>query len=226
MADLYLHEEVLLLALKDEEGTIEAGSYYTHAIASAVIAELIVRQRIALTGTEKKRFLEVTDRTPVGEPLLDESLERMATAKRRARLSSWVARLAGAKKLRDRLAEGLRRRGILRADVRDVLLFFKRKTWPTVNPEPERELVERLHHAIFGDGDVEARTIVLVSIAHHTGLLKNVFDRKELKARRDHIKALIETEAVGDAARSAIEAMHAAIAVATMASTTATVIST
>jgi hypothetical protein len=220
MAELYLHEEVLLLALRDEQGTIATGSHYAHAIAGALVAELIVRQRIALSGTKKKRFLDVVDSTPVGERLLDEALGRIVAAKRRGTLTSWVSRLAGAKNLRDRLAEGLRRRGILRAETKEILLFFKRRTWPTVNPEPERELVEQLRRAIFGDGDVESRTIVLLSLSHRTGLLDNVFDRKELKARRDRIEGLIEQEAIGGAAASVIEAMQAAMTVVTI--TTAT----
>jgi hypothetical protein len=220
MAELYLHEEVLLLALRDEQGTIATGSHYAHAIAGALVAELIVRQRIALSGTKKKRFLDVVDSTPVGERLLDEALGRIVAAKRRGTLTSWVSRLAGAKNLRDRLAEGLRRRGILRAETKEILLFFKRRTWPTVNPEPERELVEQLRRAIFGDGDVESRTIVLLSLSHRTGLLDNVFDRKERKARRDRIEGLIEQEAIGGAAASVIEAMQSAMTVVTI--TTAT----
>jgi len=37
--DLFLHEEIMLLALKDDKGTIEFGANYTHAVAGAVIAQ-------------------------------------------------------------------------------------------------------------------------------------------------------------------------------------------
>ena len=39
-SSLFLHEEILLLALKDEEGTIASGTWYQQAIAGAILATL------------------------------------------------------------------------------------------------------------------------------------------------------------------------------------------
>ena len=41
---LFLHEEILLLALRDEEGTI-AGAMYQYAIGGALLAELLLQTR-------------------------------------------------------------------------------------------------------------------------------------------------------------------------------------
>lgn len=213
---LFLHEEILLLALHDEKGTIDLGSPYAYAVGGALLAELTVRGRVQLTGSEKKPMVDLVDRKPVGEPLLDEALERIAKARRRGSVSTWVSRLAGAKKLRDRLADGLVRCGILRSEDREVLVFFKRKTYPALNPEPERQIVERLRAAIFTDEDPDARTIVLLSLASAAGLLNMVFDKKALKERRDRIKALVEKEGLGKAVKSVIEAIQAAMVIATI----------
>ena len=35
--NLHLHEEILLLALRDKEGTIESGVMYQHAVAAALL---------------------------------------------------------------------------------------------------------------------------------------------------------------------------------------------
>lgn len=210
---MFLHEELLLLALRDEEGTIQAGSFYAYAIAGALLAELVVRGRIRMTGPEKKRMVELVDSKLIGEPLLDESLARIASAKRRGSAVTWVGKLAASRKLKDRLADGLCRRGILRAEDRDVLLFFKRRVYPTLDPGPEREIVERLRKAIFEDGEVEARTIVLLSLADRAGLLKFHFGKKEIKSRRARIDALAESELAGKAVASAVEAMQVAMMV-------------
>ena len=74
--------------------------------------------------------------------------------------------------------------------------------------------MSRLDQAIHNDGEVDARTTVLVALGHHAGLLKANMDRKRLKARRDRIESVITGDAVGRATRHAIEAVQAAIMVA------------
>ena len=44
---LYLHEEILLLALKDEKGTFVAASYEM-ALGGAILAELLLQKRIGI----------------------------------------------------------------------------------------------------------------------------------------------------------------------------------
>ena len=87
-------------------------------------------------------------------------------------------------------------------------------------------MIERLKRAIFTDTrDIDPRTVVLLSLANSTGLLKVVFDKKELKSRKARIKQIVDGEVMGKAATEAIQAMQAAIMVACMmpAITTATI---
>jgi hypothetical protein len=178
---LFLHEEVMLLALRDEEGTIASGTMYQYAIGAAVLAELLLNKRIAVGEPKKKKLVNLISSQPLGEPLIDQCLEKISNAKRRASLQSWVSRFAGGKNLKHRVAQGLCERGILRAAEDTILLLFARKIYPEINPEPERKLIELLRQAIFTNSrDVDPRTVVLVSLANSTGLLKVVFDKKEL----------------------------------------------
>ena len=209
---LFLHEEVMLLALRDEEGTIASGTMYQYAIGAAILAELLLNQRIALDESRKKKLVNLISSTPLGEPLIDQCLEKISNAKRRASLQTWVSRFASVKNLKHRVARQLCERGILRADEDKIFLLFARKIYPEINPEPERRLIERLRQAIFTDSrDVDAQTVVLVSLANSTGLLKVVFDKKKLKGRKARIEEIINGEITGKAAKEAIEAMQAAV---------------
>src|SRR5262245_26750560 len=181
---IFLHEEVMLLALRDAEGTIAPGTMYQYALGGAVLAELLLNNRIRVEASRKKLVNLVTSKQ-LGDPLLDECLEKIRSAKRRASLQTWVQRLAGMRKFKHRVAEQLCKRGILRADKDKVLLMFTRKIYPEIDPEPERQLVERLRTAIFTETtDVDPRIVVLLSLANSTGLLKAIFDRKKLKDRK------------------------------------------
>lgn len=221
---LSLPEEIMLLALHDEKGTTRLDSWYRYAIGGAVLAELLMSQRLRLDGSRKTVF--VANVKPAGDPLLDECLALVQKAKKPTTAQTWVMKFASVKKLKHRLAMRLCDKGILEADEDKILLLFSRKIYPEIDPEPERAMVERLRKAIFGDSDrLDPRTVVLVSMAHSTGLLPTVFDKKDLKARKDRLERIINGDALGQATKEAIEAVQAAVMVACIlpAITTATI---
>ncbi len=213
--ELYLYEEILLLALKDEEGTVAPGALYQYAVGGAILAELLLARRIGLIEQKRKKLAEVLDATPMGDELLDECLERMRTAKRRASLQAWVTKFAEIGGLLHRVARQLCRRGILQMDEKKVLLLFTRKVYPEIDREPEQQLIGRLREAIFTDvPDVDSRTVVLLSLANSAGILPVIFDKKLLKTRKARIAQVVNGEVTGKAAKEAIDAMQAAVMVA------------
>ena len=142
-----------------------------------------------------------------------------------ARAATWVRRFAELKRLRHRVAQGLCRRGILRDDEDKVLLFFTRKLYPTIDPVPERRLVDQLRKVIFGDSNSpDAETVIVVALANATGLLSIHFDRKDLRRRKRHLKRITEGNIAGAAAQQAVlAAQQAAVAAAVAASSAAAV---
>jgi hypothetical protein len=210
---LLLHEEILLLALRDKEGTFASGGWHRHALGGAILAELLLAQKIRQNPADRKKRVEALNPKPLGEPLLDEGLERIRAARRPASLATWVGRFAEWKELPHRIAARLCRRGILRADERKVLLLFRQRIYPEVNPEPERRLIDRLNRALLGPGtDLEPRTLALVSLAYPAGLLRNAFDKRVLKRQRALLEMFLEREPAGRAVKEAIQAAEAAAA--------------
>lgn len=221
-ATLSLPEEIMLLALHDEKGTTGLESMYQYAIGGAALAELLMRERIRI-DTSRKKQVGVINAKPLGDPLLDECLTKLVEARKPAAAQTWVARFAGVKNLKHLLAERLCDRGILRADKDKVMLLFSRRTYPEIDPEPEQALVERLRQAIFTENNhLDPRTVVLVALANSASLLNNVFDKKDLKARKDRIARVVEGDAMAEATKEAIEAVQAAIMVAVILPTITT----
>lgn len=221
-SSLRLHEAVLLLALRDEEGTIERrAGMYSYALGGAILTELSLAERIRV-GTDKKKLVDVVDKAPLLDPVLDDALVKVASAKRRKFATRWVSSFAGMKRLRHRIAEGLCRRGILKVAEASVLLFFRRKAYPTLNPGPERRLVERMHHAIFGDEqEVEDATAILITLGHATGLLNAHFDKKKLKQRKQRLQKIASGDTIGGATAEAVRAAQQAALAAVIASSAA-----
>ena len=211
---LYLHEEVFLLALRDDQGTVAFGVLCEIAIGGAVLAELLLGGRIEIESG-KRASVNLVDNRPFGDQVLDDCLTRIATAKRRAKLGAWVSRLGHVRGLKHRVAQGLCVRGILREDEDRVLLLFRRKIYPEIDPRPERKLIERLRRAVLSPGGrVEPRTVVLLSLAKSAGLLKTCFERRELKNNKRRIEELVSGELAGRATKEAVQAAQAAAAMA------------
>ncbi len=209
---LFLHEEITLLALRDKEGTFQIGATYDYAIGGAVLAELLLNGRVVVEETRRKKLANLISPEPLGDPIIDECLQKVRCAKRRATLQAWVARFARVKRLRLRIGEQMCRRGILRADEDKILWIFTRRVYPEVDPVPERQLIERMRKAIFTDGqDIDPRTVILISLAKSAGLLNVVFDKNKLKSRQARIKQIIKGEMSGTATSEAIAAMRAVV---------------
>lgn len=209
---LHLYEEVLLLALKDEKGTIAGGSAYRIALGAAILAELMLSGRIAIEQEKKKQFARVVDDRPVGDEILDEALQRVRDHKKRQQLRTWAPRFGNAKDMLHRAAQGLCRKRVLRADQDKVLWVFKRRIYPELDPKPERAIVRRLEKAINGAAPVDPGTMTLVAIANATNLLGNVIDKKRLKERKERIQRITSGDAAGAAAKAAVDAARAAVA--------------
>ncbi len=214
---LFLHEEVLLLALRDEEGTVASGTWYTMALGGAILAELLLQKRISVETERKKQFAKLVNSKKLGDDVLNEAIEKLSTATRRATLQTWTGRFANIKNLKHRVANALCKRGILRADEKQILLFFTQRIYPERDGKPEKEIIEQLRRAVFTNTrEVLPRTVVLLSLADSSGLLKVIFDKKKLRGRKDRIEKLVNGEVLGQATKEAIQAAQAAVMVATI----------
>jgi golgi phosphoprotein 3 len=181
---LHLHEEILLLALHDEKGTFHS-SMYSYALAGAVITELLLEGRLQVVhGRGKRRYLEVANPTPTGDPVLDHALHRVEGSGRREQVSRWVSRLATERRpsLAHRVAEDLVEAGVLDRHEGRILGIFRRIRFPAVSQDgrgqdPEEALAARLEAALRGDEEPEPRTAVVLALAHSAGILRHNVDR-------------------------------------------------
>ena len=227
--DLHLHEQLLLLVLRDRKGTVDyRAGHYNLAMGGAILAELALDGWIRIDEGKKAWVEAVPGMGRVRDEIMDEALDQVSTSKRR-RAESWVQRFGSLKKMRHRTAQGLCRRGILRTIESQLLLVFSRKVYPTVDPGPEHRLIDGLREAVMGDEGVDPRLGVVLSLAHATGSLRIHFDRKELKPRKARLKAISTGQAFTMHSQPAIAAQQAvksavAAAQAAVAATNAAVI--
>jgi hypothetical protein len=211
---LPLYEEILLLALDDDKGTTAIEGMYRTAMGGAVLAELVLLGALR-TGDTKQDPVTAVRGAAVADPVLAECLAMVTDAKKPKKAAHWVQKFAGLKDFRNRAARQLVAKGVLSEERDKVLGIFPRTVFPEHDPGPEQELRARLKRAVFtATHDVDPRTIVVVTMAHHTGMLKKVFDKKKLKDRKQRLEKLTSGQVVGAATKEVVDAVRAAVAVA------------
>lgn len=212
---LHIYEEILLLALRDKQGTIFYDVHYPQALAAALLAELLLTKKVELEVEGKKKFIKLTDSKLTGDLLLDECIQKISASKRRARVENWVPRFANIPRLKSKAAQNLCKRGILKMEENKVLFLFKYKKYPEIDPKPEKRLIEKLRKAIFGaNKSIEPETVILIAICEKTGILNHLFDKRKLREKKKWIKEIISGNLIGNATKEAVDAMNAAIFVA------------
>jgi len=72
MYNLHLYEQILLLALRDKEGTIMPMAYYQYAIAGAILADLLLQKKVGWDQTKRSPYIIDIPGAMTGDDLLDD----------------------------------------------------------------------------------------------------------------------------------------------------------
>ncbi|RMF61727.1 MAG: GPP34 family phosphoprotein [Calditrichaeota bacterium] len=222
---LSLAEKLMLIALHDENGSIISSSTTAlpYAIAGTLIVELHLKGKITLTNGK----VEVVDKTPAGDELLDKALELIMNSKKQRDVQYWVCQIVRKiEKLNLTVIESLIRKEILRKENHKILWVIPTKRYPIVNVAPEYEIRGRIHQILIQKDTPNEEEIALLSLIKACDLLNVLFPKTERKMAKARLKKLIENEVVGKAVSSVVEeiliAVTVVIAASVLASTTNT----
>ena len=219
-----LAEDLLLLALDDDKGTVswQRSTTLQFGLGGALLMDLALRERI--DSVDKK--IIVGDPSPTGDEVLDAALETIHAADKPHDARRWVTALGGRTGLREQLAHRLVARGILREEEHSFLWVFHDPRFPTSDAGPESDVRGRIRDVALAGAEPDTRTLSLLSLVHACNLLDGLFSREERTQARRRIKELVEGDQFGEAVGRAIaDATAAATAAATAGAYTVTVAS-
>ncbi|WP_327256098.1 GOLPH3/VPS74 family protein [Streptomyces sp. NBC_01244] len=209
-----LAEEITLLSLDDESGSVKQRQSVGWAVAGALLLELVLAERVRVSG----KYLELVDTSPTGEELLDgrtESIRAWMGGRSKRRVTDWLtkdqAKAIGA------AVERLSGRGVVVEERRKALGVFPVRRYPEADGTAERELRERLASAVIDGAEPDERTASLVALIHAAGLQALAFPgtpRKEVEARTAE---MAEGQWAAESVRAAIRDMRLAMAAVTAA---------
>jgi hypothetical protein len=216
---LLLAEELLLLALHDEKGKIvsSAATAINYGLSGALLMELAIQGKL---GYDRKHIY-IHDSSSVGEPLLDEVLEKIGQSKKVRSPQYWVSRLCNIKGLKQRLLNGLVEKRILAKEEHRVLGIFTRARYFVNQSSHEQEVRHRIRNIILNGVEPSERSAILIGLMHACNLTSEVFSREERKRAGKRIKEIARKEVMGKVVSDIVAGVDAAI----MAAVTASVVS-
>lgn len=223
---MLLAEDLLLLLTDDETGKSVVGNPGLDlGLAGANLLDLALRGRVDVAGegeSVKRGRIVVRDRTPTGEPLLDEALRRCG--EREGKRPDNVLQALG-KGLREELLTGLAARGVLRAEQGRVLGIFPTTRWPAADSRQETQLRELVIGALINGTTPDERTAAVIALLSAVDAAHKVIDTAAFGADKRLVKKRAKTIREGawaaGAVVKAIEAVQAAVVGAIIASTVA-----
>lgn len=209
---LSLMEELLLLALDDEKGTISSSvqTPLNYGLPGAGLSELVLDGKLHL---DEKQRVVVVNASPTGQELLDEMLAKIQEAHKPKSMKDWVMTFGngGIKKLQTRLEERLVANGTLRLEEGRFLQVFPWHHYPTVDGAPEAETIATIRSVLLDEEEPTPRAAVLVSLVVATRMLDKLFGKDERKRAEKRAKEIAKGTYAGQAVNKAVEEVSAAM---------------
>lgn len=218
-----LADELLLLALDDERGTVHAVARMgiDFGLAGAVIAELAARGRLADGDA-----LSIEDGLRTGNAVLDDAMAAIA-AKPGKDARYWVNHLPKVLGgLHKRLLDGLVAQGTLQRRDQRILLLFHRDVFPERDGRVEQDVRARLDAVLLRGEPCDQRTRWLIQLAAACRIIEAIYPRAQRATVKSRIKQLdtvddVASNAVDRAIKAEQAAIMAAIIAASVAATAA-----
>lgn len=214
-----LGEQIMLLSLDDTTGAPQLQAQSEYMISSASVLELALADRVRMEGDH----LVVTDPTPLGIPVLDETLARIAGQDKREDAQAWIFRLR--KEAVEGARQGLLDKGIIREERTRRWGIFPTNRYPEADGSVESVVRQKLAAVVLEGEEPDARTAALVVLLHTGGLHKLVFADADQKAVQQRMAELTEGHWAEPAMKQLIDSVLVALSTYA-ASTSVAVINT
>ena len=214
-------EDVLVLLLDDEKGTVPSSVSLQPLLGGALLIELALAEqvRVVKNGPWRSAKVHLTDVPGPGDPVLAEAWRTVGAKPRTAQ--DLVNRLGRGRKAV--LAERLAQRGILQRRDERRLGMFPRTRWPSADPRREEDVRRTLTAALVEGQEPDPRTAALVALLHAVGRAHKSVPHEGMSgsAVRARAKEISEGAWAAKAVKDAITAAQAAVIEARAASTAA-----
>lgn len=203
-------EELLLLILDDKKATFRP--LPEHIVRAALAGSLLMELALANRIDTDLHVLMVINPEPVGDPLMDDILERLQTDSTKRTASQWLNEIAWQmEKLRQQVLQQLVNKGVLKIEERKILWVYAQRRYPLLDNREIKEVRTRLRELIFSKGIPDPREAVLIGLVHACGIVDALFDEYEMGQVMPRLVELSRLDLIGRAVDQSIRELFDAM---------------
>ena len=182
------------------------------AVAGAVLMDLAFAYRI---DTDPKALV-VNDPTPTGNPMLDDTLAKIAAQGSESDTRTWIRVLSveDAPAIREQALESLVARGIVQVREERVMWAFRTRRYPTIDGNVEQEVKLRIGEVLFSEDIPDPRDVALIGLVDACDILDEIFPSKDMEQCRPRIDQLRKMDLIGRELANAISDIEHTVAMA------------
>ncbi len=207
---LTLVEEILLLLLDDEKGTLPPVPQLTlHLVlAGGVLMELAISNRI----DNHIDTLEIINDEPLNDPILDQCLSKICADPTHKDVKFWINAIAddGAS-LVDLGFSRLVERGVLGESEKRFLWVMKTRAYPMIDGSVEREVKLRIMNILYSDEIPDQRDVVIFCLMDACDMFRTLLGPVELNRMRSRISDVSRLDLIGQATTKMIREIQVAL---------------
>ena len=205
---LSIAEEIVLLALDDETGKLSTRlpvHSLRNAVSGALLMDLAFENRI---DTDLHRLI-VIDSAPLGEPVLDDVLARIAADEEERQTGHWVELFAGDyETLQPLLLDRLVARGILSRQEGRLSWLIGVRRYPTVDDRPQRDVKQRIMDTLQSEVIPDPRDIAIISLADACALWRSGIEERDVADVRPRIEQIVRMDLIGQSVTRTIRELQ------------------
>lgn len=202
---LTLAEELLLITLDDESGTLldSISPFKYHiAIAASLIMELTLKGKLDLD--EKKLF--VVSSVDTGDPILDQALAEIVAEKTSLATTEWLKRFATrGEDLSNQIMESLVAKGIMQLVDKRLFWVLRTRAYSATSGIEEREVKARIMLLLNSDEIPDPNDILLVGLLKAVGIFSLLLSPSELARLQNRIDEIANLEEINRSLSASIQ---------------------
>lgn len=218
-----LSEQLLLLALNDEKGSVvmSASTALPYGLAGALLLELFLAHKIQF----KKDKIVIINSEKSTNTILNEVLDVISKSTKSLDTKHCIETITKkVSKLQDRLAEQLVEKKILVKEEKSFLWIINYNHYPMKDDKAEQGIRRRIKQIVLKRATATEEEVALLSLIKACELINEIFDKPDRKKAVERIKHITEHHQVGVAIAKTMEEITAAIVMIIIASTVTTTV--
>lgn len=209
---LHLYEELFLLCLHEEKVVVmpAISAQLGNSLGGAILIDLALANKICVTD---KHRVELLDSQPTGDPLLDETLEKILATEGHKKVAYWLEEFDfRPKKLFPRLYRRLVEQGVLKEEDDDFKWGLHDETSTNHPTSAKYALKSRMRDLTLAYEEADLHQISLLSVLQASEMLDLVFFKDERKLARRRIDEAMLAEALRDPLAQTVQEIGSGIA--------------